>query len=98
MCVSVYVNSKCLFGYLLSIATVFGHHLSEGLQDLDAQALLVLLQQLLGVLDQSKNTHTHTRTRGNDVPRVCARERDGAYRTRMCFHYSSNRQQELTCR
>ena len=38
--------------YLLPVTPVLGHHLPEGLQDFDAQTLLVLLQQLLGVLDQ----------------------------------------------
>ena len=38
--------------YLLSVAAVFGHHLPQRLEDLDAEPLLVLLQQLLGVLDQ----------------------------------------------
>lgn len=37
---------------LLSVAPVFGHHLSQCLQDFDAQSLLVLLQQLFGVFDQ----------------------------------------------
>ena len=38
--------------YLLSVAAVLGHHLPQRLQHLDAEPLLVLLQQLLGVLDQ----------------------------------------------
>lgn len=39
--------------YLLPVAPVFSHHFPQRLQYFDAQTLLVLLQQLLGVLDQS---------------------------------------------
>lgn len=38
--------------HLLSVASVLGHHFAEGLQDFDAEFLLVLLQQLFRVLDQ----------------------------------------------
>lgn len=39
--------------YLFPIAPVFCHHFPQCLQDFDAQTLLVLLQQLLSVFDQS---------------------------------------------
>ena len=39
--------------YLLPIAPVFCHHFPQCLQYFDAQPLLILLQQLLGVFDQS---------------------------------------------
>lgn len=42
----------CSFSYLLSIATVFCHHLPQCLQNFDAQSFLIFLQQLLGVFDQ----------------------------------------------
>ena len=40
------------FSYLLSITTVLCHHLSQCLQNFDAQPLFIFLQQLLGVFDQ----------------------------------------------
>lgn len=39
--------------YLFPVSSIFGHHFPQRLQHLDAQALLVLFQQLLGVFDQS---------------------------------------------
>lgn len=45
-------NNNNNMANLLSVAPVFGHHLSQRLQDFDAQSLLVLLQQLFGVFDQ----------------------------------------------
>lgn len=41
------------FSYLLSITTVFGHHLSQRLQNFDTQPLFIFLQQLLRMFDQS---------------------------------------------
>lgn len=41
------------FSYLLSITTVFGHHLSQRLQNFDTQPLFIFLQQLLCMFDQS---------------------------------------------
>lgn len=38
--------------YLFPVSSIFGHHFPQCLQHLDAQALLVLLQQLLSVFDQ----------------------------------------------
>lgn len=51
--------------HLLPIATVFCHHFPQCLQHFDAQTLLILLQQLLRVFDQSghwkrkKSEHIH---------------------------------------
>lgn len=39
--------------YLFPVSSIFCHHFPQCLQHLDAQALLVLLQQLLSVFDQS---------------------------------------------
>lgn len=44
-------HSRCI--YLLPIAPFFCHHLPQCLQHFDAQAFLILLQQLFGVFDQS---------------------------------------------
>lgn len=54
----MYVMPTCLcrFSYLLSITSVFCHHLSQCLQDFDAQPLFVFLQQLLGMFDQPAGT------------------------------------------
>lgn len=43
--------------YLLSITPVFCHHLSQCLQNLDTQSLLIFLQQLLGMFDQPAQPH-----------------------------------------
>lgn len=49
-------NSR--YRYLLPVAPFFCHHLPQCLQHFDAQALLILLQQLLGVFDQSGQGET----------------------------------------
>ena len=43
--------------YLLPVASVLCHHFPQSLQHFDAEALLVLLQQLLGVFDQPARVH-----------------------------------------
>lgn len=43
--------------YLLPVSSIFCHHFPQCLQHLDAQALLILLQQLLRVFDQSGQGH-----------------------------------------
>lgn len=58
--------------YLLPVAAVFGHHLAQRLQHLDAQPFLVLLQELLGVLDQPEHMREKGggEGRGSDMDRT----------------------------
>lgn len=55
--VGVHVTSAS--PYLFSIPAVFGHHLSQRLQNFDAQPLFILLQQLLGMFDEPVEMWRH---------------------------------------
>lgn len=67
----------CSFSYLLSITSVFRHHLSQRLQNFDAQPLLVFLQQLLRMFDQpahmdiSSEANTHSATHSEMIYSRC---------------------------